>query len=167
MEASLDYRFWLLLIMGLPAAIYYSTKLYYRFKHKRPKGKSIDSIVTGTGRILEIVQQEPSNRPPLILSIVLGVCSLLILTFGSFVLYLWISGRVASRIDGSTILFLLLFVCAPIAVLVDIFFLQPRAYRLGCIFRSKPDSIPGQSGHPTGRKRTPYRTKADSTRMKR
>lgn len=131
MEASLDNRFWLLLVMGLPAAIYYSTKLHDRFKRKRPKGKNSDSLVAGPGRILEIAQREPSNRPPLILSILSAVCSLLLLVFGGFVIYLWISGRVAFRIDGSTILLLLLFVCAPIAVLVDSFFLEPKSYRLG------------------------------------
>ena len=131
METSLDNRFWLLLIIGLPAAIYYSTQLYDRFKRKMPKGKNSDLFAADPGRILEIAQQEPSNRPPLILSILLPVCMLLLLAFGGFAIYLWISGRVAFRIDGSTILLLLLFVCAPIAVLVDSFFLEPRSYRLG------------------------------------
>lgn len=131
MEAGLDNRFWLLLILGLPAAFYYATKLYDRFKRHGLKGRNSDSSPTGPGRILEITQREPSNRPPVILSIVSVACTLVILAFGGFAIYLWIADRAAFRIDGETILLLVFFVFAPIAVLVDTFFLEPKSFRLG------------------------------------
>lgn len=130
MEAGLDNRFWLLLIMGLPAAIHYSTKLYDRFKRRRLKDKDGNSPAADAGHILEIAQQEPSRHPPRILSIISVTCSLMILAFGVFAIHLWITGRMAFQIDGWTALFFIFFVGAPIAVVVDTFYLQPRSYRL-------------------------------------
>lgn len=131
MEAGLDNRFWLLLILGLPAAIYYATRLYDRFKRHQLKGKKSDSPTASASRILEIAQRETSRRPPVILSIILVTCSLLMLAFGGFGIYFWIVGRMVFRIDGGTILFLILFVFAPIAVLVDTFVFERKSYRLG------------------------------------
>ncbi len=131
MEAGLDNRFWLLLILALPSAIYYTARLYDRYMHRALKGKDSDSPTTNTSRILEIAQRESGNRPPLILSIVGVTCTMLILAFGGLAIYFWIVGSVAFRIDGTTILFLVLFVLAPIAVLIDTFFLERKSYRLG------------------------------------
>ncbi len=148
MEAGLDSRFWFLLILGLPSAIYYAYKLYDRYKNHAERSDSSDLPTTGSSRILEIEQREPSNRPPIILSIVGVTCTAVILAFGCFVIYFWIVGITAFRLDGATVLFLILFVVAPIAVLADTFILERKSYRLGrsWVFKEARAVMDGDTG---------------------
>lgn len=123
--------FWSYLLLALPAAVYYVMRLYSYFKRRRPQGDTSYAPATGRGSILRIEQREPSNRPPAVLSIVLITCTLFMLTLGVWVIYLWVVGKVAVRIDISTIFFFVLFLAFPIWVLVDNFVIQRRFYRLG------------------------------------
>jgi len=122
---------WFYLILILPAAIYYGTRVYDYFKHKNIQDNISDLHTETRNAFLKIEQREPCNKPPAILSIVLITCSFLMLAFGVWGVYLWVAGKVAVQIDMWTIFFLVLFLILPIWVFVDTFILQRKFYRLG------------------------------------
>lgn len=123
--------FWVYLILALPAAIYYVIKLYGYVNRRKAERNTSYSPAVERSIVLKIQQREPSKRPPAILSIVLIICSFLLLAFGAWAIYLWVAGKVAVRVDIWMILFFVIFLAFPLYSLVDHFIMQPRFYRLG------------------------------------
>jgi len=123
--------FVLMLILYLPAAIYYSLKVYDRRKQQRSNKIRVAAATPERSSTLRIDQKEPSNRPPAILSAVSLICAFLLFIFGALVVYLWIAGKATFVLDIFTLFFLLLFIALPLYILIDNFIFQRRFYRIG------------------------------------
>jgi hypothetical protein len=122
--------FWLYPILILPAAIYYGIRVYNHLRHKKSAQTDNLTAQTTAGSLLKIEQRELSNRPPVILSIVLLFCAFLLFAFGVFVIYGWVAGIAEFQMGGVTLCFFVLFICLPAYIFVDHFFIQPKYYKL-------------------------------------
>lgn len=134
--------FWFspLLFLILPA-VHYVRRWYTSHNSSRLSGSSVTVPSVPGSKLLKVDQDEPANKPPVILSIGLVVCALFLLAFGALGLYLWATGKIVARIDISTVLFIIIFVAVPVFVLVDTLFLDPRFYRLGRSFVERHKEI--------------------------
>jgi len=81
--------------------------------------------------VKKLEQQEPSNKPPFIISIIQLICSLPLLAFAGFTIWQWSSGGIPFRFDLTILLFSILFVIFPLYVIVDMFFVEPKRSKLG------------------------------------
>lgn len=81
--------------------------------------------------VKKLEQQEPSNKPPSILSVIMLICSFPLLAFAIFAIWEWSSGKIPFNFDPTILLFSLLFVIFPMYILIDTFFLRPRQFRQG------------------------------------
>ncbi|MGB2876428.1 MAG: hypothetical protein WBB97_00125 [Dehalococcoidales bacterium] len=91
--------------------------------------------------VKKLEQQEPRNKPPLILSIIQLIFSLPLLAFAIFAIWQWSSGRTSFRFDLTILLFSLIFVIFPLYVIVDTFFVEPKRYKLGKSIVAKEANI--------------------------
>ena len=81
--------------------------------------------------VKKLKQQEPSNKPPFILSIIILISSFLFLAFAGFSIWQWASGRTPFRFDLTILLFSLLFIIFPLYVIADTLFIEPKRFKLG------------------------------------
>ena len=123
-------------------AIYFFLGIFKFLYNKKAYRKteiqySNDALVN----IKRLEQQEPSNKPPVILSIILLICSFLLLAFAVFAIWLWSSGRVTFMFDPSIVLFSIIFVIFPLSAIIDTFVIEPKRFKLGRSFVAKEANI--------------------------
>jgi hypothetical protein len=81
--------------------------------------------------ILGIMQDEPSNHPPIIFNIISTILSSVILAFGLMGVYVWIIGRMQGQPFSSLIIWSIIFVAFPIYNILDTYIGERKYYRLG------------------------------------
>ena len=81
-------------------------------------------------KVLNILGQEPSDRPSVLMNAISTICSLIIITYASLVLNLWRIGKLTLHIDIYLFLFIILFIALPILILVDTWVWERKYYRL-------------------------------------
>jgi len=91
--------------------------------------------------VKKLKQQEPSNKPPFILSIILLISSFIFLAFAGFSIWQWASGRTPFGFDLTILLFSLLFVIFPFYVIADTLFIEPKRFKLGRSLVAKEANI--------------------------
>jgi hypothetical protein len=105
------------------------------FKYTKPAQNDDLTAQTRTVNLLRIEQREPNRRPPRYISPVLMVCAILLLAFGIWAIYLWITGIIKFQLDFRVVLFFVGFSAAflvfPLYILIDYFYTQPRYNRRG------------------------------------
>jgi hypothetical protein len=92
-----------------------------------------------------IKQRSPSNRPPMLFDVILLICMSIILAFGVWMMYLWITGKLAGIIGFGQILLFVLSIIFPILGFIDVFHWQKRQYKLGrsCVYKDKVVRLDG------------------------
>jgi hypothetical protein len=83
----------------------------------------------------------PSNRPPVLLKVIMTACCLIILAFGLLTIYLWIAGEIVGQITLAWIYFFVVFIVLPILGLLDIYICEKKYYELGKSARAKGKTI--------------------------
>lgn len=112
------------------------TPFWDKFSKKEPiQALSIDSDSipsTNTyGSIVRITAQEPSKHAPIIIDIVLVICSLIILASGILIMCMAILDGVIPRdFDAGWLMFILLLIVSPIWILVDTIIFERKQRKL-------------------------------------
>jgi len=122
---------WLYPILIFPTAIYYVIKIIEYFGHEKAVQDSSRPAQTKTVTLLKVEQREPSRRPPVILLVLTLVPASILLTFGVWAIYTWITGRIEVHMDSWTVLFLVMFIGLPLFIMIDNFFTLPKQYKRG------------------------------------
>lgn len=86
-------------------------------------------------------QKEPSNKPPLVLSVILVVISFLLLIFSIIAISLWISGSATFKFDISIVIFAIFFIILPVVTIIDIFFIDKKRFKIGKSTVAKEASV--------------------------
>ncbi|MCJ7515529.1 MAG: hypothetical protein MUO89_06135 [Dehalococcoidia bacterium] len=92
-----------------------------------------------------VKQPNPSNRPPMLFDVVLLICMSIILAFGIWMMYLWITGKLIGIVGFGQLLLFVLSIAFPILIFIDIFHWQRRQYKLGrsCVYKDKVINLDG------------------------
>lgn len=92
-----------------------------------------------------IKQPSPSNRPPMFFDVILLICMSIILAFGIWMMYLWITAKLAGVIGFGQVLLFVLSIIFPILIFTDIFYWQRKQYKLGrsCVYKDKVMRLDG------------------------
>jgi hypothetical protein len=85
----------------------------------------------GLLKIDKLDQYVPNNKPPIILSILLVSCSILILAFGIWTVWGWFAGFVTFKLDFTSLFILIVFLALPSYTIIDTLFIEPKNFRLG------------------------------------
>lgn len=100
-------------------------------RHTKPAPNHSLAVQTRTVNLQKVQQREPSNRPPVFLSLMSLICAFLLLGFGIWATSTWIAGIAELQMGLWVVPFLVLFIALPIYVIVDHFHIQPKYYKLG------------------------------------
>jgi len=122
---------WSYLFLLLIPAIYYAIKIFDRLKQKGHTQSSTLAAQTGVEGLLKIEQRELVRRPPLILSILALICAFLLLVFGGASIYWWVAGIVKFEMNFWTVLFLIIFICVPLFIIIEYLGIDRHYYKLG------------------------------------
>lgn len=118
--------------------------LNYLFNRKADRITNIQfssDALANINNIKKLEQQEPSNKPPIILSIILFIFSFPLLALAGFAIWLWASDEIPFKFDLTMLLFALVFVILPLYVISDTFFIEPEPFNLGRSLAAKEANI--------------------------
>jgi hypothetical protein len=115
--------------------------LAYLFKKKADKNTEIQYSQGVLQNINKLEQKEPNNKPPLILYIVLAICSLPLLAIAGFSIWLWVSGKVPFKFDWSVLFFAFFFIILPLGWIIELLVFDQRRFKLGRSFVAKEASV--------------------------
>ncbi len=133
MESTIYYVLGIIYFFLGISKFLYDKKIYKKTEIQYSNDQSLN--------INKLEQQEPSNKPPVILSIVLVACSFLLLAFGIWSIWSWSSGKISFNFDVSTIIFSIIFVIFPLAAIIDTFVIEPKRFKLGRSFVAKEVNV--------------------------
>ncbi|MFC1945977.1 hypothetical protein ACFLW1_02130 [Chloroflexota bacterium] len=121
-----------LLIVGV-ALILLSIFVNVSERQEKQSQNNLATVQTppSTSSVLDIERREPSNRPPLLLEIILMLISLLMLALGSLQTYLIFFGEVIFQFNWIWIAFYIVFVVFPLWVLLAPFTFDRKYYKQG------------------------------------
>ena len=90
-------------------------------------------------------QISPRNRPPLFFDVLLLLSATIIFSFGIWMMFMWISGKLTAMIGFGQMLLFAFSIVTPILAFVDVFYWQRKQYKLrrSFVYKEKVERFSG------------------------